>query len=84
MEFKECSICAAKPGSPTLCPSCLNNRRIIVELQRKIKELEDVLDTSIFRIKKENNKLKVMTKEGFIKIEPLASNMILIEQVDDF
>lgn len=33
--FKECSICAAKPGSPTLCPSCLHNRRIIYILSKK-------------------------------------------------
>ena len=28
-DFKECASCAAKPGSPTLCASCLNNRRLI-------------------------------------------------------
>lgn len=28
-EFKECSVCAAKAGSPSLCPSCLNNREVI-------------------------------------------------------
>lgn len=28
-EFRECAACAAKPGSPTLCPSCLHNRAVI-------------------------------------------------------
>ncbi|MCP5006291.1 MAG: hypothetical protein GY941_20485 [Planctomycetes bacterium] len=27
--FVECSICAEKPGSPTLCPSCCENRRLL-------------------------------------------------------
>ncbi len=26
--FLECQTCAAKPGSPTLCASCLNNRAL--------------------------------------------------------
>jgi hypothetical protein len=28
-EFTECDICAAKPGSPTLCSGCLKNRQVI-------------------------------------------------------
>ena len=32
-EFAECAICAAKPGSPTLCPACLHNRATINELR---------------------------------------------------
>ena len=32
-EFKECATCAAKPGSPPLCPSCLHNRALISRLQ---------------------------------------------------
>lgn len=32
-EFVECPECAKKPGSPRLCPSCLENRRIIGEYQ---------------------------------------------------
>lgn len=27
--FWECDICAAKPGSPPLCPWCLHNRKVI-------------------------------------------------------
>lgn len=29
LDFKECSICAAKSGNPELCPSCLHNRAAI-------------------------------------------------------
>lgn len=29
MNFKECDTCAAKPGTPTLCDGCLNNRTVI-------------------------------------------------------
>ena len=32
-EFQECSACAEKPGSPTLCSSCLHNRALISALQ---------------------------------------------------
>lgn len=31
-DFKECSYCAAKPGSPTLCESCLHNRDLVSRL----------------------------------------------------
>ena len=31
-EFMECAACAAKPGHPTLCPSCLSNRSAIAAL----------------------------------------------------
>lgn len=31
-KFVECSICAAKPGMPVLCPSCLHNRTAIGRL----------------------------------------------------
>ena len=34
VEFKECSVCAKKPGSPVLCPSCLHNRHLIEEYQK--------------------------------------------------
>ncbi len=33
LEFMECSACAAKPGSPTLCASCLSNRWLIDNLR---------------------------------------------------
>jgi len=35
-EFEECAICAAKPGTPDLCPSCLNNRKLIGQLQSQV------------------------------------------------
>lgn len=31
-QFMECAECRAKPGSPTLCPACLHNRRVISDL----------------------------------------------------
>ena len=34
----ECAPCAAKPGSPTLCESCLSNRREISALKNFIKD----------------------------------------------
>jgi hypothetical protein len=41
-EFVECAACAAKPGSPSLCASCLRNRATIHQLQRENAALTDV------------------------------------------
>jgi len=38
MEFVECPECAKKPGSPILCPSCLNNRAVIEALKKERSE----------------------------------------------
>ena len=32
-DFAECASCAAKPGSPILCPACLHNRATINQLR---------------------------------------------------
>lgn len=37
MRFIECASCAAKPGSPTLCASCVANR---AEISRLTAELD--------------------------------------------
>ncbi len=34
--FKECSICAVKPGSPELCESCIHNRSVISDLSVEV------------------------------------------------
>lgn len=43
-EFKECKECAKKPGSPTLCESCLWNRSLVTKLKtdryKSVKTLE--------------------------------------------
>ena len=43
IEFIECPQCAAKPGMPTLCPSCLQNRTAISKLNARVQELETAL-----------------------------------------
>lgn len=35
IEFQECGICASKPGTPRLCPSCLHNRATIAALTKE-------------------------------------------------
>ena len=35
-EFRECPECAAKSGSPDLCPSCVHNRMLIEHLYDQI------------------------------------------------
>ncbi len=39
-EFKECPTCAAKPGTPVLCDSCLHNRHVIGYLAMRPEEPE--------------------------------------------
>lgn len=31
LSWMECALCASKPGSPTLCAACLNNRALEAE-----------------------------------------------------
>ena len=33
--FMECDVCASKPGTPLLCPACINNREVIHRLAGK-------------------------------------------------
>ena len=33
LEFMECDTCRAKVGSPVLCAGCVNNRRLINNIQ---------------------------------------------------
>ena len=37
MKFKECDICASKPGIPVLCESCSHNRAVIENLKKQVK-----------------------------------------------
>lgn len=48
-EFQECPECSKKPGTPTLCSSCLNNRHIIQLLQEKL-ESKTNTDTYLFHV----------------------------------
>ena len=50
-DFKECDICNAKPGTPELCESCLQNRKVISELSQTISELSQ----TILKLTDENN-----------------------------
>ena len=44
MEFKECAACAAKPGSPTFCESCLHNRTAINQLLSLVKISQEEME----------------------------------------
>lgn len=41
MPFVECSICSAKPGTPTLYRSCLSNRETIALQEEEIQQLRE-------------------------------------------
>ena len=43
-EFKECESCAKKPGSPTLCGSCLHNRSLVTKLKQEKFKFEKTLE----------------------------------------
>jgi len=52
-------------------------------------KVDQVLEIKIkgetkFRLKEEDSKLKIFAKEGILQIEPVASNVILVEQTDDY
>jgi hypothetical protein len=56
LTFKECNICSKKSGSPLLCESCLNNRKVISDLKKTIERLEketEEVDKILERIKTE-------------------------------
>ena len=36
-QFWECATCRVKPGSPTLCDSCLHNRLVVSKLNARSK-----------------------------------------------
>ena len=38
-EFHGCASCTSKPGTPTLCPSCIHNRRVIERLSNNAENL---------------------------------------------
>lgn len=42
--FVECTVCAAKSGSPILCESCLTNRLAIANATEEIERLESDLE----------------------------------------
>ena len=46
MEFTECPACAAKPGHPALCLSCLKNREVIERQKQAMTEARDLLHQS--------------------------------------
>ena len=43
LEYTECETCAAKPGSPTLCAGCLNNRTHIGRLEAALRDAFNAL-----------------------------------------
>lgn len=61
-EFVECSICASKPGSPTLCESCLKNRNTIEYLNSRIFNLEKDLEVSDHLLNERNKVLNAIPK----------------------
>jgi len=52
-------------------------------------KVDQVLEIKIkgetkFRLKEDDSKLKIFAKEGILQIEPVASNVILVDQTDDY
>jgi len=42
--FQECEACKAKPGTPELCVGCRHNRFEILQANREINNLQDLLE----------------------------------------
>jgi hypothetical protein len=66
VEFKECAECAVKPGSPALCPSCLNNQKVIYEFAAHLR-----------REQKQEGKKKRGTKQ--FRIKQLSVSRIAVD-----
>lgn len=49
-EFLECAACAAMPGCPKLCASCVNNRAVIEQLKADKRDLFTALKSSQVKI----------------------------------
>ncbi len=64
-EFVECATCAAKPGSPALCASCVSNRRLIYKLQ-------NIVD---YRDKRNCTTLLSLTKKEFDRLHEIADEL---------
>lgn len=48
--FVECAVCAAKPGSPQLCVSCLSNRTAINILNRIVRAQAEKLSLATYAL----------------------------------
>ena len=62
-EFIECDTCKVKPGSPTLCAGCLNNRQAISALSKAREEersrIKEILEKELnYRIERADNGYK--------------------------
>lgn len=62
-EFQECPTCAAKPGSPTMCSSCLNNRQAQRRQADRIEALEAQLADAHRHMREAGLPLPRTTKE---------------------
>ena len=56
-EFWECPSCIMKPGSPTLCTSCLHNRAMIEDLERQVKQRQGIVEGLLLKLKTIRNVL---------------------------
>ena len=72
--FQECPTCAAKTGMPDLCPSCINNRNVILKLREGIEPQAQPVGMSRIHQELENGIVKSIKKGDVFKI-PYASQI---------
>lgn len=68
LTFIECPTCAAKPGSPTLCTSCLINRDAIEKLHKEFEaqaELSRKRLMNAFQLIKNGKQISYLKFDGF-------------------
>lgn len=70
IRFRECSVCAAKPGAPTLCQSCLNNRGLESRLYRSV-ENEEKAKAELDRVLEERDRLLEENERLELELENL-------------
>jgi hypothetical protein len=69
-EFRECETCAAKPGSPYLCKSCLSNRATIEKLTTVLEEKDKEIEAARKDGREEILKIVPEKKEQLDKNDP--------------
>lgn len=85
MEFMECLTCVEKPGTPTLCNPCYQNRKTISELKAMVVNAQR--EPGVYRVGYTDERLAIVAWNGASWVDPLDGEAIpepctIIERVE--
>lgn len=81
-KFVECDTCRAKPGTPTLCNGCINNRLTIMQAEEEYAKLQKTYEEIVemnATILRGLNKFQIWA----VRLEKLAYNLGFLEAGND-